>query len=127
MLPFWRNAISLGGDINNYVSLAAAFLLLSACAHVDQVGPRAQYWTTEADSFFQRQRSLQAVQSWLRGHNVQYTFTDRDIVDGFWRVQLERIPADGVVCESWHLYLVVAVDESRDVQSHAIEKTDVCL
>ena len=109
------------------MTAAAALLILSGCIYGDRVGPREQYWTTELGLFLQEDRSLRDLHSWLRDRDVRYTFEDGDVVDGYWRVPLERIAADGLVCESWQLYLDVAVDPSGDVRSHSLEKAGVCL
>ena len=91
------------------------------------VEERNEYWSSEIDFFFAHDRSLDELHSWLRNHNVYYTFEDSDIVDGKWRVGLEQIQLDGIVCEKWAFYLEVAVDDSREVQSHLLEQMGVCL
>ena len=102
-------------------------VLLSSCGSDSKVEPREEYWTNELSSFFEEDRTLTQLHTWLRDHNVYYVFDPNDVQDGKWRVELERIQLDEVVCESWFFYLNVGVEESGHIESYSLDSTGVCL
>ena len=85
-----------------------------------------QYWSGEADSFFDDQQTMQDVHSWLRSNNVIYTFDDSDIVNGNWSMTLEKIYLDGWRCDWVDIQIEISVDDSLQVQSHGLHKKRAC-
>lgn len=107
--------------------LLAITILLVGCGSYSAVEPREKFWTNELSVFFEEERTLTQLHSWLREHDVYYVFDPSEVVDGAWRVELERVLLNEVVCESWFFYLDVAVEEAGRIESHSLEQMGVCL
>jgi len=107
--------------------LYALGLLIAGCGGDSKVLAREQYWTQELTSFFEDDRTLTQLHAWLRGHDVYYAFDPKDVADGKWSVELERIVLNEIICESWFLFLDVTVDDIGRIESYALEQTGVCL
>ncbi len=101
-------------------------LLLAGCIPNQQIRDRFDYWSDESNQYFSEPRTLQETHSWLRSHNVIYTFDDSDIVNNGWSTTLEKIYFDGWWCDWVDLKIDIAVDESRQVLSHELSIKRAC-
>lgn len=106
---------------------AVLLTILIGCGGNNNVDEREVYWTDELARFFETERNLSDLHPWLRMHDVYYTFDDSDIVDEVWRVQLEWILLDELVCESWFFFLDVTVDKSNQIKEYSLEQQGICL
>ena len=115
----------------NRINVSRTLLILTvlgvaACGPIPQVDVRAQYWAGEANSFFDEQRTMQEVHSWLRSNNVIYTFEESDIVDGHWTMTLEKVYLDGWRCEWIDIQINVSVNDSLAIQGHDLAQKRSC-
>ena len=78
--------------------LLSFLVLLASCGEDSKVEPREQYWTDELSSFFKEERTLTELHTWLREHDVYYVFDTSDVEGDEWRVELERILLNEIVC-----------------------------
>jgi hypothetical protein len=102
------------------------FALVAACGPIQQVENRVEYWSAESNRFFAEPRTMQDVHSWLRSHEIIYTFDDADTVDGNWSMTLEKIYLDGWRCEYVDIKIDITVDGSRQVQDQSLRTDRAC-
>ena len=76
--------------------------------------------------FFSEARTLQDVHSWLRSHNVIYTFEDSDITNGEWSMTLEKVYFDGWWCDWVDIKVDVTLDDVQQVQDHGLSLKRAC-
>ena len=107
--------------------LIPVLLLLVSCGPIPRVDQRMKYWAGEAESFFGDDRKMQEVHSWLRSHNVIYTFDDGDIIDGSWTMTLEKVYIENWQCEWIDIQLVVSVDDAQTIQSYELTQYRACM
>ncbi len=101
-------------------------LTLASCLPNEQIRDRFEYWSAESNAFFSEPRTLRDVHSWLRSHNVIYTFEDADIADGDWSMTLEKVYFDGWWCDWVNINVDITVDDSKLVQDHGISIKRAC-
>lgn len=109
-----------------FVFVSILYLLVS-CGPIPQVDERNRYWSVEVESFFATERTMQEVHSWLRSHNVIYTFDESDIINGSWTMTLEKVYVENWRCEWVDIQIVVSVDDALSVVGHEMAEQQVCL
>lgn len=92
----------------------------------EQLTARDRYWSREVREFLSSPRSLDDLHSWLREHQVYYTFDDTDVVNGHWVAGLETIYPDTLLCEFWRFTLDVTVDEARKIAAYSLARIGAC-
>ena len=100
---------------------------LSGCGPDPVVVQHQDVWLSEANSFFQDQKSLSDIHPWLRKQNVIYAFDSGEVVDGSWNVTLEKLYLDSFRCEWKDIRLYVTVDDARIVTAHSVSSDGPCL
>ena len=101
-------------------------LALSGCGPNAEVTEREEYWTAEAASFFKAERRMSELHSWLREHEVYYTFEESEIIDGRWAKGLEKVYVDSSVCDPWTILLTVTVGDSDEILEHSVRRLGSC-
>jgi hypothetical protein len=112
--------------MHRFVPISVLFLLV-ACGPIPQVDERKEHWSGEVESFFAAERTMQEVHSWLRSHNVIYTFEESDIVDGRWAMTLDKVYVENWRCEWIDIQIVVSVDDALTVTGHEMTEHRVCM
>jgi len=107
--------------------LVSVLLLLASCGPIPPVDERKEYWSGEVETFFATERTMQEVHSWLRLHNVVYTFDESDIIDGSWTMTLEKVYVENWRCEWVDIQIVVSVDDALSVEGHEMTEHRVCM
>jgi len=113
-------------NMRGFLFVSVLFLLVS-CGPIPQVDARKQYWSGEIESFFGTERTMQEVHSWLRSHNVIYTFDESDFINGSWTMTLEKVYVENWRCEWVDIQIVVSVDDSLSVEGHDMTEHRVCM
>jgi hypothetical protein len=90
------------------------------------VGEREQYWKREAAAFFEVDKDMGELHSWLRSHDIYYTFEDSEIFNGQWTKGLETIHTDSFVCDPWEILLAVEVNESKEIVEYRVSRLGTC-
>ena len=80
----------------------------------------------ETSLFIRGRVTLDDLHTWLREHQVFYTFEDSDIADGNWRMTVETVYPEGLRCEFVNIVLHVQLDESQVIQSFYYDFEDAC-
>ena len=113
-----------------HLLLAVALFLIvlgEGCAREpEQLTARDRYWSREVREFLSSPRSLDDLHSWLREHQVYYTFDDSNVVNGHWVAGLETIYPDTLFCEFWRFTLDVTVDEAREIAGYSLARVGAC-
>ena len=108
------------------VPLIVIVLILSGCGHPDVVAEREKFWQQEAATFFTENRDLGDLHSWLRSHNIYYTFERTEILNGRWTKGLETIYTDSFTCDPWKILLTVTVNDSDEIVEHSVSRLGTC-
>ncbi|NNE33605.1 MAG: hypothetical protein HKN13_00100 [Rhodothermales bacterium] len=113
--------------VNRFAVIVVLALLVTGCKSEDILAEREAYWTGELAVFFSESRTLAELRSWLREHEVIYTFDEQEVVDGEWSVVLEQVDGDGLVCAFWLARLEVKIQSGGMISDHAFSKEGMCL
>ncbi len=104
-----------------------ATLMLYGCGDMKEVEQRSDYWQIETSLFIRGHVTLDELHTWLREHEVVYTFDDSDIVDGNWRIIVETVRPKSFRCEFVHIILNVQLDPTNVIQSFYFDFDGGCL
>ena len=113
--------------VQRTVSLLIIAILLVGCGPIPELEERVEYWTLETTDFLRGTVTIDDIHPWLRERGVIYTFDDDDIVDGSWKVALEKLYPNTFRCEWVDIVLVVGFDDIGRVQSSYIDLNQACL
>ena len=114
------------GTVRRKILLPFLLLLLAGCGPNTEVAEREEYWKAEAASFFEVERELSELHSWLREHEVYYTFEESEIIDGNWTKGLEKIYDDSSICDPWTILLTVSLVDSGEILEYSISRLGTC-
>ena len=107
-------------------AVTVSILILASCGHPDVVGEREKVWKEEAARFFAEDRDLGDLHSWLRSHNIYYTFERAEILNGQWTKGLETIHTDSFICDPWKIMLTVTVNDSDEIVEYGVSRLGTC-
>src|SRR5262245_21984357 len=84
-------------------------LTVSACAGKEQATEREKFWVQAVAQFLSQPRKLDDLHGSLRQKEVIYTFDEKDVVSGRWRVPVEHVHVEGFFGTVWYIYMNVQV------------------
>jgi hypothetical protein len=109
------------------VAVALLAFTVAACTQDRNVVEKEKAWVDAANVFLAQPRTLGDIHAWLRTRNVYYTFDDADVRDGTWRVGLDKIYVESLLCEAWSVYLTVQIAPDGAVLNHSVATSGQCL
>ena len=69
---------------------------------------------------------MDELHSWLRSHDIYYTFENSELLDGRWTIGLETIHTDSFVCDPWKILLTVQVNNTDEIVDHNVHRLGMC-
>ncbi len=113
--------------MRSFVIIAALLLGVAACSHEKQLPVREAYWAADLANSKGDLEDRAQLAIWLETRNVSYDVAGAGSLRKDFRIPLERVAGDGIVCAYWVIELIGTTADDGAIQDLEISKQGTCL